>query len=132
MSEVTPRQVLMYMAGAPHKIMDEPFTDMTRHTEGNINIEGRRFTVVIKQELNAKPEPKVEPIQEKITRAKVELYKPNGRYYTEEEWLIPDGAIGPYDMINSPEFRRIDGGAVVISAQEPWGYPHIFPGVTHS
>lgn len=27
----------------------------------------------------------------------------------------------------SPDFRRIDGGAVLVDSQEPWGYPHLFP-----
>lgn len=60
--------------------------------------------------------------------ALVELFKPSGKYYTEERWRIPNGAIGPYDMSTSPDFRRIDGGAVVVLAQEPWGFPHLFPG----
>lgn len=64
------------------------------------------------------------------TRVKVELYRTSGKYYTEEEWRIPDGAIGPHDMRNSLDFRRIDpAGVVVIPAQEPWGYPFvIMPG----
>jgi len=57
------------------------------------------------------------------------LFKPSGKYYTtDENWRIPQGAIGPHDMIGSPDFRRIDGGAVLIPEQEPWGYPHLFPG----
>jgi len=55
----------------------------------------------------------------------VELYKPNGKYYTEESWRIPKGAIGPYDMRNSPDFRRISDGPVLIPAQEPWGFPYL-------
>lgn len=58
-------------------------------------------------------------------RASVILFKPTGKYYTEEEWIVPEGAIGPYDMINSPDFRRISGGLVLVDTQEPWGYPHI-------
>lgn len=74
--------------------------------------------------------------------AKVILFKPSGIYYTEEEWRIPKTVnvytslggiyrrkpIGPYDMKQSPDFRRIDGGPVLIYTQEPWGYPHLFPG----
>jgi len=63
-----------------------------------------------------------------MARARVILFKASGKYYTEEEWLIPERAIGPYDMLNSPDFRRIGGGAVLVDTQEPWGYPHLFPG----
>jgi len=61
--------------------------------------------------------------------ASVILFKPSGKYYTEERWRIPDSAITPYDMERSPDFRRISGGAVLVETQEPWGYPHLFPGV---
>lgn len=61
-------------------------------------------------------------------KAKVTLFKRSGKYYTEEPWEIPDGAIGPWDMDHSKDFRRIDGGAVLVQTQEPWGYPHLFPG----
>ena len=56
------------------------------------------------------------------------LFKPSGKYYTEEPWEIPEGAIVPYDMVRSKDFRRIGGGAVLIETQEPWGFPHLFPG----
>lgn len=59
-------------------------------------------------------------------KATVILFKPSGKYYTEEYWKVPDGANGPYDMIRSPDFRRIDGGAVLVDADE-WGFPHLFP-----
>jgi hypothetical protein len=62
--------------------------------------------------------------------ATVILFKPSGKYYTEEAWRIPADAIGPYDMERSPNFHRIGGGAVLVGTQEPWGYPHLFPGVT--
>ena len=62
---------------------------------------------------------------EKIEKAKVILFKPGGKYYTEEEWRIPEGAIGPYDMWGSPDFRRIDNGPVLVETQEPWGYPFL-------
>ncbi|MEV4939576.1 hypothetical protein [Streptomyces zaomyceticus] len=60
--------------------------------------------------------------------ARVILFKPSGKYYTEEEWRVPAGAIGPYAMKESPDFRRISGGAVLVDTQEPWGYPHLIPG----
>jgi hypothetical protein len=72
---------------------------------------------------------------QEVTRAKVVLFKPHGRYYTVEEWRIPttvpEGSytrevIGPYDMLHSPDFRRIDGGAVLVT-DSVWGYPHLFP-----
>lgn len=62
-----------------------------------------------------------------VNSVKVTLFKPSGKYYTTEKWRVPDRAIGPYDMIRSPNFRRIDGGAVYVNSQEPWGYPHLFP-----
>lgn len=72
----------------------------------------------------------------------VTLFKPSGKYYTTETWRIPlivpgeslgtingmRNVIGPYDMLHSPDFRRISGGAVLIESQEPWGYPHLFSG----
>lgn len=75
-------------------------------------------------------------------RVRVDLFKPSGKWYTEEDWRIPQwvhdhspqrGAfkrrpIGPYDMAQSPDFRRIDGGPVLVPSQDPWGYPHLFPG----
>jgi hypothetical protein len=61
------------------------------------------------------------------THVKVILFKPDGKYYTEEDWRIPPGAIVPAAMRNSPDFHRIDGGAVLVESQEPWGWPHLFP-----
>lgn len=58
-------------------------------------------------------------------KAQVILFKPQGKYYTEEEWEIPEHAIGPYDMRDSKDFRRIDNGPVLVITQEPWGYPHL-------
>lgn len=60
-------------------------------------------------------------------KATVILFKPSGKYYTQEEWTVPEGAIIPADMKRSPNFRRISGGAVLVDTQEPWGYPHLFP-----
>lgn len=63
-----------------------------------------------------------------IEKVQVILFRESGKYYTEEYWRIPEGAIGPYDMLRSPDFRRIDHvGPVLIPTQEPWGFPHIFP-----
>jgi hypothetical protein len=72
-------------------------------------------------------------------KARVILFKPSGKYYTEEEWEIPETVedyvpnngrmlrklIGPKDMDQSPDFRRIDGGHVLVVEQEPWGFPHL-------
>ena len=62
-----------------------------------------------------------------MAKAQVILFKESGKYYTEEEWEIPEDAIGPYDMERSPNFRRIGNGAVLVVTQEPWGYPALFP-----
>lgn len=64
---------------------------------------------------------------EEFTEATVILFKPSGKYYTEEKWRIPEGAIGPSDMLRSPDFRQITGGAVLVDTQEPWGFPHLIP-----
>lgn len=58
-------------------------------------------------------------------KAKVILFGRSGKYYTEEEWTIPEKATGPFDMIHSPDFRRIDNGPILVDTQEPWGYPHL-------
>lgn len=77
-----------------------------------------------------------------VKTAKVILFKPSGKYYTEEEWRLPERindyspergqfwreVIIPADMIDSPDFRRIGGGPVLVETQEPWGFPHLFPG----
>ncbi len=55
------------------------------------------------------------------------LFKRSGKYYTEEDWRVADDAIGPWAVKDSPDFRRIDGGPVLVETQEPWGYPHLFP-----
>lgn len=60
-----------------------------------------------------------------IRTVRVTLFKPSGKYYTEEEWTIPDGAVGPLHMRNSVDFRQINGGPVLVQEQEPWGYPHL-------
>jgi len=74
--------------------------------------------------------------KDQIMKAKVILFKRSGKYYTEEEWRVPadvpresgDGrrpVLGPYDMEHSMDFRRIDGGAVLVETQVPWGYPFL-------
>ncbi len=62
------------------------------------------------------------------THATVILFKPSGKYYTEERWIIPERAITPHEMDRSPDFRRIGGGVVLVPAQEPWGYPALLVG----
>lgn len=66
------------------------------------------------------------------TMATVVLFKPSGKYYTTEQWKVPAGAVWPYTMEFSPDFRRIDGGAVLVPEQEPWKVPHLFPAVKTS
>ena len=63
----------------------------------------------------------------RIGYVRVTLFKPSGKFYTSEDWRIPEEAIGPFDMDRSPDFRRIDGGAVLIHGYSPWGFPHLFP-----
>lgn len=70
-------------------------------------------------------------------KVQVILFRDSGTYYTEEEWEVPETVpsafddvdkrpvIGPYDMIHSPDFRRIGNGKVLVSTQEPWGFPHL-------
>lgn len=57
------------------------------------------------------------------TKARVILFKDSGQYYSADYWEIPEGAIGPWDMERSEDFRRIGNGAVLIETQEPWGFP---------
>jgi len=63
---------------------------------------------------------------------RVTLFKPSGKFYTSEDWRIPEEAIGPFDMGKSPDFRRIDGGAVLVPSHSPWGFPHLFPSTTEA
>lgn len=73
-------------------------------------------------------------------RAAVILFLASGKYYTAEEWrwpaTVPDESpsrgeftrevIGPFDMLHSPDFRRIEpDGKVLVVEQEPWGYPFL-------
>jgi hypothetical protein len=82
--------------------------------------------------------PALKEVDSERPKAKVILFKDSGKYYTEEEWLIPteqeaskfqgfrpgDMAV-PYCMNYSPDFRRISNGKVLVVTQEPWGYPHL-------
>jgi|KBSSwiStaDraftv2_1062776.scaffolds.fasta_scaffold00340_23 hypothetical protein len=61
-----------------------------------------------------------------MAKAKVILFKRSGKYYSEEEWEIPENCIIPAYMDESDDFRTISGGPVLIPTQEPWGYPHLF------
>lgn len=65
----------------------------------------------------------------KMTEIKITLFKPSGKYYTEENWLVPDDANGPSDMMYSLDFRRIDGGPVLVEENSLWGYPYLFPAI---
>lgn len=70
-------------------------------------------------------------------RVSIILFKPSGKYYTEEQWAIPTleqvlagggnrgDSVGPYCMQYSPDAHTIGGGAVLVPTQEPWGYPHL-------
>ena len=70
-------------------------------------------------------------------RATVILFKESGKYYTEEQWIIPDAdqvsagggnngdTTTPYCMKYSPDFHRVSNGPVLVPTQEPWGYPHL-------
>lgn len=61
-----------------------------------------------------------------VDQAEVILFKPGGKYYTVDYWRVPEGAIGPYDLAQSPDFRRIGNGAVLVTSDR-WGFPHLFP-----
>lgn len=75
-------------------------------------------------------------------KATVILFKPSGKYYTEEQWEVPlpdavlegggnrGDSVTPFCMRFSTDFRRISGGPVLVVTQEPWGYPHLFPGIS--
>lgn len=60
-----------------------------------------------------------------LSKATVILFKPSGKYYTQEQWAVPDGAVGPWDMHQSKDFHRIAGGSVLVETQDPWGFPHL-------
>ena len=59
--------------------------------------------------------------------AEVKLFKRSGRYYTTERWRVPKGVNFPSDMRQSPDFRRIDMGPVLVTS-ERWGFPAILVG----
>lgn len=70
-----------------------------------------------------------------VRTASVTLFKPSGKYYTQEAWRVPEGAHFPEQMISSPDFHRIAGGAVLVDAEQAaefpsalnFGTPHLFP-----
>lgn len=57
--------------------------------------------------------------------ARVVRIKDSGKYYTEEEWRIPENAHCPRDMADSPDARLDDYSIYVVPAQYPWGYEEI-------
>jgi hypothetical protein len=60
------------------------------------------------------------------THAKVIIFQPGGKYYTEDSWRIPEGATGPEDMRRSPDYRHGWNGPILVPEQDPWGYPRLF------
>lgn len=58
-------------------------------------------------------------------KAKVSLFKRSGKWYTDEQWEIPEQCTVPAEMTKSPDFHRIDSGLVLVHTQEPWGFPHL-------
>lgn len=65
-------------------------------------------------------------VTHRYTHATVILFRESGKYYTEEDWEIPENAISPSDMTRSKDYRRLsDGGAVLVITQEPWGFPFL-------
>lgn len=109
------------------------------HTTELIGLKGRQFWKCTCGAVWSVGDEKRHP--NTINRVEVVLFKPSGKYYTTEFWEIPSRVrdtrdsgeeytrpvIGPYDMLQSPDFRRIGGGSVLVSSQEPWGYPALFP-----
>lgn len=57
--------------------------------------------------------------------ARVVRIKDSGKYYTEEEWRIPDNAYYPRGMAESPDAHLEDGGIYIVPAQYPWGYEEV-------
>ena len=57
--------------------------------------------------------------------ARVVRIKDSGKYYTEEQWRIPENAYYPRNMAKSPDARLEDGGIYFVPAQYPWGYEEI-------
>lgn len=66
--------------------------------------------------------------------ATVVLFKDSGKYYTTDSWRVPEGAVGPYDMRYSPDFRQIGNGMVLVPSDaefdgdQNWGYPFLLDG----
>ena len=53
-------------------------------------------------------------------KASVILFRKSGKYYTQEEWEVPESALGPHDMVRSPDFRRIDATERIVAAAVAW------------
>lgn len=63
----------------------------------------------------------------------VVLFKDSGKYYASESWRAPvnEGYLDPSQMVDSPDFRRIGEGKILILSEphnhapydENWGYP---------
>lgn len=92
-----------------------------------VAFEGLRSAVTLSGDLGAAD-------QEACTRtATVTLFKPSGKYHMQAAWRVPVAAVGPDDMVLSPDYQSIDGGAVLVDADaseeypdaENWGYPHL-------
>lgn len=94
-----------------------------------LDLSGPRFTFVSNSDGD---ETKLEEAS-LPTHAHVSLFRPSGKWYTDEEWRIPKEVPGgrevqgPEDMVYSPDFRRIDHGSVLVVEQKPWGYPCLLP-----
>lgn len=57
--------------------------------------------------------------------ARVVRIKGSEKYYTEEQWRIPENAYYPRSMAESPDAHLDDRGIYIIPAQYPWGYEEI-------
>lgn len=90
-----------------------------------VTFEGRRSPVTLTGDLGA-------AVQEACTRtATVTIFKPSGRYYMTAEWQVPVAAVGPYDMVLSPDYQSL-GGAVLVDADASEHYPNALNwGVAH-
>lgn len=90
--------------------------------------EGQRSAVELVEDLGA-------AAQAASTRtAVVTLFKSSGKYSFKSAWQVPVNATEPVDMLLSPDFQQVKGGAVLVEAEageeypeaENWGYPQLF------
>lgn len=104
----------------------------TGHTHVAVRVEGRPTEYSkshpFEDEALADYAAQIERLESAVPRAKAILFRATGEYHAEEMWRIPGRAVSPRDMERSPDFHRVYDGAVLIEAQEPWGYPHLIPG----